>query len=124
MVRTCLCTIHQPSPQIFELFDKIVLLSAGKLVYFGPAQKVVPYFSQESVGYLYDGLENPAEFILNIASGKVKPESATNARSAEELEAIYNNSVLRESCIPKGNISIILVISFALHTYIYTYTHI
>ena len=95
--RTCLCTIHQPSPQIFELLDKVVLLSAGKLIYFGPAKNVEAYFSQDSVGYMYDGLENPAEFILTIASGRVKPKSAINARSAEELEAIYNRSFLRET---------------------------
>jgi len=79
------------------LLDKVVLLSAGKLIYFGPAKNVEVYFSQESVGYLYDGLENPAEFILNIASGKVKPKRATYVRSAEELEAIYNRSFLRET---------------------------
>jgi len=95
--RTCLCTIHQPSPQIFELLDKVVLLSAGKLIYFGPAKNVESYFSQDSVGYMYDGRENPAEFILNIASGRVKPKSAINARSAEELEAVYNRSFLRET---------------------------
>ncbi|KAJ1404562.1 P-loop containing nucleoside triphosphate hydrolase protein, partial [Ochromonadaceae sp. CCMP2298] len=43
--RTCLATIHQPSPHIFALFDSLILLSAGRLVYFGPAQDAVHHFS-------------------------------------------------------------------------------
>ena len=107
MFRTCLCTIHQPSPQIFDLLDKVR--------WFCSAQNVGAYFSQDSVGYLYDGLENPAEFILNIASGKVKPKSATNARSAEELEALYSRSFLRET-YEKEKISTVAVMHYRWHS--------
>lgn len=35
--RCCLVTIHQPSMDIFESFDSLVLLQrGGKLTYFGP----------------------------------------------------------------------------------------
>jgi ABC-type multidrug transport system ATPase subunit len=29
--RTVMTTIHQPSPEVFEMFDKVMLLSAGKV---------------------------------------------------------------------------------------------
>jgi hypothetical protein len=32
--------IHQPSPMIFDLFDKIVMLSAGRLVFSGPSSSI------------------------------------------------------------------------------------
>lgn len=52
---------------------------------------MVAYFSQAIVGFSYDGVENPAEFVLNIASGKALVNDAPFSRSAEELEAIYNS---------------------------------
>ena len=33
--RTVIASIHQPSSEVFELFDRLYLLSGGKTVYFG-----------------------------------------------------------------------------------------
>ncbi|KAI8588455.1 hypothetical protein BDZ88DRAFT_194973 [Geranomyces variabilis] len=37
--RTVILTIHQPRSNIFALFDKLVLLAKGRVVYSGPAQQ-------------------------------------------------------------------------------------
>ena len=91
--RTCISTIHQPSPEIFALFDKVVLLCAGRLVYAGPAKQAVDYFTRPTMGYEYPDGYNPAEFILDITEGQVLPaESAYDRnvpRSPVELEQLY-----------------------------------
>ena len=33
--RTIISSIHQPSSEVFELFDNLFLLSGGKTIYFG-----------------------------------------------------------------------------------------
>ena len=43
--QTVICTIHQPSPEIFSRFDKLVLLSRGQVLYFGPAQGAISFFA-------------------------------------------------------------------------------
>lgn len=35
--RTVIASIHQPSSEVFQLFDRLYLLSGGKTVYFGQA---------------------------------------------------------------------------------------
>ena len=44
--RTVIFTIHQPRSNIVALFDKLVLLAAGKLVYSGPAGDCQAYFAE------------------------------------------------------------------------------
>uniref|UniRef100_A0A803LGQ9 ABC transporter domain-containing protein n=1 Tax=Chenopodium quinoa TaxID=63459 RepID=A0A803LGQ9_CHEQI len=44
--RTIIASIHQPSSQVFELFDHLCLLSAGKTVYFGPAAEAAEDIEQ------------------------------------------------------------------------------
>eukprot|EP00002_Diphylleia_rotans_P021398 TRINITY_DN4164_c0_g1_i3.p1 TRINITY_DN4164_c0_g1~~TRINITY_DN4164_c0_g1_i3.p1 ORF type:complete len:680 (-),score=125.78 TRINITY_DN4164_c0_g1_i3:252-2291(-) len=44
--RTIIFTIHQPSDEIFDLFDYVHALSHGKTIYFGPRQDLIPYFNE------------------------------------------------------------------------------
>lgn len=37
--RTVIASVHQPSSEVFELFDQLYLLSGGKTVYFGQASE-------------------------------------------------------------------------------------
>ena len=59
--RTIIATIHQPSSQIYRMFDNLLLLADGHTVYFGPAANMVTYF--ESLGYPFMPLYNPADFM-------------------------------------------------------------
>ncbi|KAJ5757976.1 P-loop containing nucleoside triphosphate hydrolase protein [Penicillium nucicola] len=70
------CTIHQPSGMLFEMFDHVLLLaSGGKTVYFGEtgenAQHVRDYFAKN--GAIMGKTDNPAEFIISTVA--VKPEN-------------------------------------------------
>ncbi|KJE96302.1 hypothetical protein CAOG_06644 [Capsaspora owczarzaki ATCC 30864] len=63
---TVVCTIHQPSTDIYRLFDRLMLLVAGEVVYLGPAANAVDYFVQ--LGYKHSPSVNPAEFIVSVTS--------------------------------------------------------
>ena len=47
--RTVVLTIHQPSSEIFEMFDQLMLMAAGKVIYMNSADRGVDYF--RSIGY-------------------------------------------------------------------------
>ena len=65
--RAVVCTIHQPSAEIFGMFDHILLLDQGSVVYNGPtgagSSEVLDYFSShltDRLGQLSDGPPSPA----------------------------------------------------------------
>lgn len=43
--RTIISTIHQPSSEIFNNFDRLMLLVQGNIIYQGEADKAIDYFS-------------------------------------------------------------------------------
>ena len=46
--RTVVCSIHQPRSSIFSLFDDLLLLSEGRLVYNGPAKDSLHHFAAQA----------------------------------------------------------------------------
>ncbi|KAK9689558.1 hypothetical protein RND81_09G066900 [Saponaria officinalis] len=67
--RTIITTIHQPSSRMFHMFDKILLISEGLPVYYGKAREAMSYFS--SLRFNPEIPMNPAEFLLDLATGQV-----------------------------------------------------
>ncbi|KAG1660612.1 Protein white [Nymphon striatum] len=64
--RTVICTIHQPSSQLFSKFDKLMLLSNGRVAFFGSLTDAEVFFSQ--CGLACPRLFNPADhYIYNLA---------------------------------------------------------
>ncbi|GFU10915.1 protein white, partial [Nephila pilipes] len=42
--RTIVCTIHQPSSEVFELFDHLFLMAEGRVAYRGRSSKALDFF--------------------------------------------------------------------------------
>lgn len=64
--RTVVSTIHQPNSDIFEMFDRLLLLARGKIIYFNEARLSVDYFA--SLGEACPDLSNPADFFMTMMS--------------------------------------------------------
>eukprot|EP00898_Chlorokybus_atmophyticus_P007407 jgi/Chlat1/7668/Chrsp64S07172 len=67
--RTVICTIHQPSSDIYSLFDELLLLCQGQLVYLGKAQEAVPYFVSQ--GFYFHQGSNAAEYLIEVTGGGI-----------------------------------------------------
>lgn len=50
--RIVVCSIHQPSSHLFDLFDDLLLLSCGETIYFGDAKSAVKVINQFDAFYV------------------------------------------------------------------------
>ncbi|XP_027349415.1 ABC transporter G family member 39-like isoform X6 [Abrus precatorius] len=91
--RTVVCTIHQPSIDIFEAFDELLLMKrGGQVIYAGPlgrhSHKLIEYFEAvPRVPKIKDGY-NPATWMLEISSPSIE------AQLSVDFAEIYANSTL------------------------------
>ncbi|KAG2050787.1 hypothetical protein BDR06DRAFT_959744 [Suillus hirtellus] len=105
-----LCTIHQPSGELFQVFDRLLLLKkGGQTVYFGDigegSSTMLDYFERNGASRCHPDA-NPAEYMLDVIGAgatastsvdwhsiwKNSPEAAT---LQEEIENIHNESRAR-----------------------------
>eukprot|EP01035_Chromulina_nebulosa_P017689 gene17689-23279_t len=59
-----LCTIHQPSSEVFFLFDLVIFMNSGRILYQGPVNKIVSHFTK--YGYECPANYNPSDYIMLI----------------------------------------------------------
>ncbi|KAF3424717.1 hypothetical protein E2986_04159 [Frieseomelitta varia] len=64
--RTIICTIHQPSAAIYEMFDNVYLLAEGRCMYEGATANTIAYFA--SVGLHCPKYHNPADYMIEVVS--------------------------------------------------------
>ncbi|KAK6268105.1 hypothetical protein QUC31_012265 [Theobroma cacao] len=65
---TILMSLLQPAPETFDLFDDIILLSEGQIVYQGPRQHILEFF--ESCGFKCPERKGTADFLQEVTSKK------------------------------------------------------
>ena len=88
--RTVVATIHQPSSEILRLFDDMILLNHGKIVYQGEVKNLVPYF--DNIGYKCPEYTNPSDFIfMNILNPLDLQNEENNNINIEQFN-IQNNT--------------------------------
>ncbi|MCD7463337.1 transcription factor [Datura stramonium] len=65
---TAVISLLQPAPETYNLFDDIILLSDGKIVYQGPREDVLGFF--ESMGFKCPDRKGVADFLQEVTSKK------------------------------------------------------
>lgn len=64
MEGTVLMALLQPAPETFDLFDDLILLSDGYIIYEGPCSEVMEFF--ESLGFTKPPRKNIADFLQEV----------------------------------------------------------
>ncbi|CEG35983.1 atp-binding cassette superfamily [Plasmopara halstedii] len=64
--KNVLCTIHQPSSLVYDMFTNVIILSLGQTVYCGSRVNMISHFA--SVGFNCPKYMNPAEYYVNLVN--------------------------------------------------------
>lgn len=91
-----LCTIHQPSSQLFQIFDRLLLLEkGGKTLYFGDigqhASAMVNYFTRNGAPNCTPD-ENPAEWVLKMTTDIASEKTSADHVKDQQWSQIWKNS--------------------------------
>eukprot|EP00210_Caulerpa_lentillifera_P002676 g2556.t1 len=90
---TTICaTIHSPSPLAYELFDRIILLLRGQLVFFGKRTEAVPYFESLAIANA-SNIANEAEWLTDVIV------TADREKRQSEFAEQFSNSHLKQSLV-------------------------
>ncbi|KAK1393964.1 hypothetical protein POM88_013020 [Heracleum sosnowskyi] len=106
--RTVVCTIHQPSIDIFEAFDELLLMKQGGLeLYVGPVGRysceLIKYFEEiEGVSKLSEGC-NPATWALEVTSSKQEMILGVDFTEVYRNSDLYrrNKALIKELSTPR-----------------------
>ncbi|CAG0880063.1 unnamed protein product [Darwinula stevensoni] len=100
--RTIICTIHQPSARVLEMFSQLILLADGKCFYSGSVKSLIPYLG-ETHGLQCPSYHNPADYVMELAVGEHGEEplerlvQATRDGKCREYDLEYNKDFFRTS---------------------------
>jgi len=87
--RTVVATIHQPEAQVLNMFDKLLMLSEGEVVYSGPVKDLVPYFSAQ--GHVCPVNRNPSAFCMKIINNDFYAEGEERDRAKEIRQKLVDH---------------------------------
>lgn len=89
---TVITAVPGMSHQIYKLMNKIVLLSGGFSIYAGDASSIKEYFTSPELGYKFLDSRNPADFLLDIASGIERPKGKRDAMQSNVMQKVFESS--------------------------------
>ncbi|XP_002133968.2 protein white isoform X2 [Drosophila persimilis] len=92
--KTVILTIHQPSSELFELFDKILLMAEGRVAFLGTPSEAVDFFSY--VGAQCPTNYNPADFYVQVLAVVPGREAESRERIAKICDNFAVSKVARE----------------------------
>ncbi|KAG4955429.1 hypothetical protein JHK84_041408 [Glycine max] len=105
--RTVVCTIHQPSIDIFEAFDELLLMKrGGQVIYSGPlgrnSHKIIEYFEAIPEVPKIKDKYNPATWMLEVSSMAAEVRLQMDFAEYYKSSSLYqrNKALIRELGTP------------------------
>ncbi|KAG6606656.1 Pleiotropic drug resistance protein ABC Superfamily [Phytophthora cinnamomi] len=93
--KTVVISLLQPSPEVFALFDDVILLNDGYVMYHGPRSEALGYF--ERLGFRCPATRDVADFLLDLGTSKQRQyEVGACPASACEFAHAFETSSVRD----------------------------
>ena len=93
---TILCTIHQPASAVYEMFDKVCLMSEGSVAFLGDKTDALTYF--QSIGHKCPPTHCPADHFIRTLAIRPGDEQKRRENCSTIVES-YKNSSFHQSVV-------------------------
>jgi ABC-type multidrug transport system ATPase subunit len=89
--RIVILTMQPPTYEIFTMVSKVILLSCGRLMYFGKRREMLPYFAL--IEYPCPAYKNPADYYMDLVTlDDLSPEAMLeSSQRVEHLCAVFHS---------------------------------
>jgi len=102
--KTIVSVIHQPSQQIFSMFDDLLLMSEGRLMYYGEVKQVRSYLS--GIGYACPNDVGTAEHVLDCISRSTSSLPEHQSESDDRLNHLAKEAhQLTDELFPSSSVA-------------------
>ncbi len=101
--KTIIAVIHQPSQSVFSMFDDLLLISEGHLMYYGEVKQVRSYL--QDLGYPCSKDTGTAEYVLDCIS-RTNGGPEEQKKSTERIEYIASEASRQLQNFHVGNNSV------------------
>lgn len=88
-----ICTIHQPSSELFAMFHEVMLLAEGRVAFMGPPKNALGFFAEH--GYVCPDAYNPADFMIGLLATYPGDENSSR-RTAHRVCDLFAVSPMAE----------------------------
>ncbi|KAK4836609.1 hypothetical protein QYF36_025333 [Acer negundo] len=106
-MRTVVCTIHQPSIDIFEAFDELILMKGGgQMIYSGElgqhSSKLIEYFEGISGVPKIEEMYNPATWMLEVTGPSTEAQLGLDFAHLYKMSSLCqkNKDLVKELSLP------------------------
>ncbi|CAK4229534.1 unnamed protein product, partial [Aphanomyces euteiches] len=97
--KTIVIALLQPSPEVFDLFDDVMIMNEGYVMYHGPRNEALAYF--ESFGFKCPPKRDVADILLDLGTPQqhqyVVPGVTNVPRYPADYAAFFQESTLYQS---------------------------
>lgn len=73
--KTVVCTIHQPSSELYAMFDKLLIMADGRVAFLGSSDEAFQFFKE--LGAACPANYNPADHFIQLLAGVPGREEVT-----------------------------------------------
>ncbi|TMW67526.1 hypothetical protein Poli38472_011146 [Pythium oligandrum] len=98
--KTVVIALLQPSPEVFNLFDDVMVLNKGRVMYHGPRDEVLGYF--EGMGFHCPANRDVADYLMDLGTKQqpqyevARSDGSNHPRKAREFAEIFERSSIHD----------------------------
>ncbi|RLN90435.1 hypothetical protein BBJ28_00016751, partial [Nothophytophthora sp. Chile5] len=102
--KTVVIALLQPAPEVFALFDEVMIMNEGEVMYHGPRDQALDYF--QSLGFVCPPDRDVADFLLDLGTneqhkyeGDLPHDMTRHPRQASEFAEIFRRSAIYQEML-------------------------